>query len=74
MAVAATSVLTLRCHSCSHAVGTSVLPLRLAALFKPSLVGRLTRSHTDEQRVRCGSCGWVNVFHPAKSSERIELK
>lgn len=68
--------LTLRCHRCSHAVGTSAVALRIVGLFKPSLAGRLSVARTDEQRKRCPSCGWVNVFHPEtrRGNEVIEVK
>jgi hypothetical protein len=68
------SALTLRCHRCSHAVGTSALAVRIVALFKPSLAGRLAPGHTAERRERCASCGWVNVFHPETRREPIEVK
>jgi hypothetical protein len=70
----ASTPVTLRCHSCSHAVGTSAITMKLVGLFKPSQTGRVARSHTHEQRKRCDSCGWVNVFHPLRSGEVIELK
>lgn len=66
--------LTLRCHRCSHAVGTALVALRIVAIFKPSLAGRLQPGHLDERRERCPSCGWVNVFHPETRRERIEVK
>lgn len=66
---------TLRCHSCSHAIGTVAALLELSALFKPSRMGRISRTHPKELRVRCKSCGWVNVFHPlTRGGEEIELK
>lgn len=55
----------LRCHSCSHRIGTAEAAVRLVALFKASLFGRVPAAHTGEVRKRCQSCGWVNVFHPA---------
>lgn len=72
--VAVADAITLRCHSCSHAVGTSAVPMRLAGLFKPSLMARVGRTNADEIRKRCNSCGWVNVFHPVRTGEVIELK
>lgn len=42
--------------------------VRIVALFKPSLVGRMPHSHGAEVRKRCQSCGWVNVFHPHKAN------
>lgn len=54
----------LRCHSCSHALGAALAPMRLVALFRASAFGQLRGSHTHEIRRRCRSCGWVNVFHP----------
>lgn len=72
--MAAPVTVTLRCHRCSHAVGTSAAVLRIVGLFKPSLVGRLSPAHTAEVRKRCPSCGWVNVFHPETRREAIEVK
>jgi hypothetical protein len=67
--------LTLRCHRCSHAVGVAPDRMRLVGIFKPSLMGRVGRGHTDEHRKRCPSCGWVNVFHPlGNGGEVIEVK
>jgi hypothetical protein len=68
------SLATLRCHSCSHAVGTAATPMRLAGLFKASLMGRIPRFSAEEIRRRCNSCGFVNVFLPARAGEVIELK
>jgi hypothetical protein len=65
---------TLRCHSCSHAVGTAPQLMKIAALFKASSVGRLRRAHAREIKRRCDSCGFVNVFHPANAGEVIVLK
>jgi hypothetical protein len=65
---------TLRCHHCSHAVGTAPQLMKIAALFKASSVGRLRRAHAREIKRRCDSCGFVNVFHPVASGETIELK
>jgi hypothetical protein len=64
----------LRCHRCSHAVGTTAMAVRLVAIFKPSLAGRLEPGHTAERRERCASCGWVNVFHPETRREPVEVK
>lgn len=38
--------------------------MRLAGVFKASLMGRVGRAHAEEIRKRCASCGWVNVFLP----------
>lgn len=54
----------LRCHSCSHRIGATTVAMRLVAMFKASLFGRVPSGHTNEIRKRCSSCGWVNVFHP----------
>lgn len=38
---------------------------------------RVPRGNALEIRKRCTSCGWVNVFHPARlgmHTDRIELK
>jgi hypothetical protein len=70
----ADAVLTLRCHSCSHGVGTSTTALHIVALFKPAAAGRLAQAHTGEVRRRCQACGWVNVFHPEPVRARIEVK
>jgi hypothetical protein len=72
--VAVPAALTLRCHRCSHAVGTSALALRIVALFKPSRAGRLAPGHEQERRERCADCGWVNVFHPETRRGSVEVK
>lgn len=54
----------LRCHSCSHVIGTTEATARLAAIFRPSEFGEIRVARPDEIRRRCRSCGWVNVFHP----------
>lgn len=66
----------LRCHSCSHSVGYSAVPMRLVALFRASAFGQLRGAHVAEVRRRCRSCGWVNVFHPltAREADSILVK
>ncbi len=46
-------------------------PLVLVAMLKPSGAGRLTSAHNHEVRKRCRHCGWVNVFHPERVSDRV---
>ena len=38
-------------------------------VFDPRKVGRITRTHANEIRRRCRACGWINVFHPATTSD-----
>lgn len=67
----------LRCHSCSHSVGVTAEPVRIAGLFKASLMGKVARAHALEIRKRCNSCGWVNIFVPtlvAQHRMAIETK
>lgn len=65
---------TLRCHSCSHSVGKTAIAMRLAGVFKASLIGRVPPSHSGEVRKRCGACGWVNIFHPLRRGDAVETK
>lgn len=74
MPAVADAVITLRCHSCSHGVGTSTTALHIVALFKPAAAGRLAAGHAGEVRRRCQGCGWVNVFHPDTAQRGIEIK
>lgn len=70
------STLTIRCASCSHSVGATVAPLKIVGVFKASMFPRIPPTRTDEVRKRCGSCGWVNVFHPIVlgTGRQIETK
>lgn len=66
----------LRCHSCSHAIGSIADGMELVAIFKPKVAGTLNRARNDEKRLRCRHCGWMNVFHPQRvgSYRDIEFK
>lgn len=57
---------TLHCMHCGHSLDESAdEPMQLVAMFKPSLLPMLIpKTHPLEQRRRCRSCGYVNVFHP----------
>lgn len=70
----AEATFTLRCHSCSHAMGIVPSPMRLVAMFKASIAVRIASAHPEEVRRRCNSCGWVNVFYPPEARQRVEIK
>ena len=74
--VADVATITIRCASCSHSVGATVAPLKIVGAFKASLFPRIPTTRSDEVRKRCGSCGWVNVFHPivVNQNRTIETK
>jgi hypothetical protein len=52
----------------------AAIEMRIVGLFKASLVGRVPKSHPMEVRRRCGSCGFVNIFHPVTGRPEIETK
>ena len=61
--------IVLRCHHCSHSVGTSAAPMRFVGMFKASLFERMPAARAGvvrlhEVRKKCTHCGWINVFHP----------
>lgn len=58
----------LRCHSCSHGLGMAMEPYRLLALVRSSAPVLIPRVHVREIRLRCASCGWLNVFAPKRNS------
>ena len=64
---AAAMTYTLHCVHCGHSLDESAdEPMELVAMFKPSrLPAQIPKTHPQEQRRRCRSCGYVNVFHPA---------
>jgi hypothetical protein len=76
MSEAAAVTHTLRCHSCSMCVGESTRYMRLVGLFRASMIGKIEKAHPNEERLKCQSCKWVNIFHPvaAPSWRDIEVK
>jgi hypothetical protein len=74
---ATTAAAELRCHSCSHGIGFSVVGMRIVGLFRAAAFGAIAPAHIGEIRRRCRTCGWVNVFHPLTQSRAdgmVELK
>jgi phage FluMu protein Com len=66
--------ITLRCHHCSHSVGTSAVPMKFVAMFKASLFERMPAAREGivrlhEVRKKCDHCGWINIFHPPGPAE-----
>lgn len=59
----------LKCDHCNKDLRVEAdTGMQLAVRFKPSLFRRaLDQLHPDEHRVRCRSCGWVNIFVPSAS-------
>jgi hypothetical protein len=55
----------LRCDRCHHFLADAGKPMQLVALFKPSPMMRVPKTHSEEQRYRCRHCAHVHVFHPA---------
>lgn len=62
------SEFALRCDRCHHCIGHASVPMELVALFRPKLTVVVPRSHREEVRHRCRSCGYVNIFHPVSTS------
>lgn len=68
-AAVASQGIELRCHHCSHSVGTSAVAMRMVAMFKRSLLERIPAAREravrlHEVRRLCEHCGWINIFHP----------
>lgn len=57
----------LRCHRCSMSLGNGAAPVTLVALFRAPRDVQFPRTHPDEVRRRCQSCGWINIFQPVRS-------
>lgn len=54
----------LRCDRCHHFLADAGKPMQLVALFKPSPLMRVPKTHQSEERYRCRHCAHVHVFHP----------
>lgn len=58
----------LKCDHCNKELKAEAdCDMQLTIRFKPSLFRQsLGQTHPLEQRHRCRSCGWVNVFIPVE--------